>query len=604
VQTVLTQLSRLSPGPFDCIVHLGAGADADSADYSALDPKHIVLIEADPESHTALAERFADTPHATVIQALVTPQEADTTFNRFTLPSFNAPLGLGRLGELYPRIELVEELRIQGQPLHEIVREPVLGDRNLLIFDIPGQEAAVLRALPFEFLERFNSMVVLASSEAWQEGAEPLEATLATLKDKQFELAREGSEDPAWPVILLQRDEAKVKLQEELDRNARLFVGKATQIHQQTEKIAELEKQLASMATTCREAETEKARALRRLSATEKSTKSAVKKRALAASERKKADHARRKQLEALIAERDALATRVSSLESEHADLATRHSSLATALEELRGQHSSLSTLHSSLVAERDDLATRHSSLVTALQDLQGQHSSLIAERDALAQERNQAITERDTLAARVSSLESDHSSLSTLHCSLIAERDDLVTRHTSLVTALEQLQGQHSSLVAERDALTTALQGLEGRLQNLGTENVSLHAGLAQAQAEAENERVKNTSLSAAFGEIEQQHAALVVSGNAAADEIVALRRRVEELAQLRRQERNEINELLRTKEKLITERDSLIVNVSALEDQLVKLQSNARVIEEEFTKAEGQIDLIKEIFLREAIR
>jgi FkbM family methyltransferase len=497
VQTVLTQLSRLSPEPFDCIVHVGAGADADSADYSALNPKHIVLIEADPEAYAALAERFAGAPNVTVVNALVAPQSGETAFHRFSLRSFNAPLGLGHLREIYPRIELLEELRIDGQALDQVLAEhaELLGTRNVLILDIPGQEAAVLRELPLEFLERFCSMVLLASAESWQEGSEPLEATLATLKERNFQLAREASDDPAWPAIVVRRDEAKAKLQAELDRSARLFVAKATQIHQQTEQII------------------------------------------------------------ALTTERDTLATRVSSLESEHADLATRHSSLATALEELRGQHSSLSTLHSSLVAERDDLVTRHTSLATEREALQSQHTSLIAERDgliaerdSLLQERDEIRSERNTLAQERDRLIAERDALSqerdalTRECSqLVAERDDLATGHTSLVTALEDLQGQHTSLVTESEALRSDLSA-------------------------------KTTLLD------------VLSKGRIAQDE--------------------QMEKYLKEKQTLILERDALASRVSDLTSQVEKLEAHAKLIDEEFGKAEGQIELIKDIFLREAIR
>jgi FkbM family methyltransferase len=457
VQTVLTQLSRLSPEPLDCIVHIGAGADADSADYSALNPKHVVLIEADPEAHSVFAERFADAPNVTVINALVAPQAGEATFHRFTLPSFNAPLGLGRLRELYPRIDLVEELRIQGQPLHEIVREPVLGARNLLIFDMPGQEAALLRSLAAEFLGRFSSIVVLASAEAWQEGAEPAEATLAILKNKNFEVAREDSEDPAWPCVLLIRDEAKAAMQQELDQRARLLVAKATQIHQQTEQINALT--------------TERDELAKRLAALDSEHSSLF------------TTHS------SLVTEHSSLSTLHSSLVAERDDLVTRHSSLATTFEELQDHHSSL-------VAERDtlsarvttlesgnsDLSTRHHSLVTALEELQGQHSSLstlhsslVAERDALATQRDSLAQQCDTLSARVASLEAEDANLSN-------ERDDLSERlaareaeHSEVVTRNQSLATANDALLSERNSLATQLSATQEELHRSSADRAVL---------------------------------------------------------------------------------------------------------------------------------
>jgi len=489
LDNLLRHLASLSPEPFDCIVHVGSGAGADPADYSTLSPEHAVLIEADPEAHAALAERFKADPRVTVIQALVAPQNADTSFNRFTLPSLNAPLGLGRLRELYPRIDLVEELRIKSQTLHQLVGEDVLRDRNLLVLDIPGQEAALLRALPSDFLRRFSIMAVLTSTESWLEGAEPLGTTLAILKEKQFELAREISTDPAWPVILVQRDEAKVRLEEELDRNAGLLSSRAAQIKQQSEQIA------------------------------------------------------------ILTSERDALATRLAALESQHADLANLHSSVQKEHEELQFNHTSLASLHSALAAERDTLSNRLASLETEVkgkmqQELDQRAQLLVAKATQIEQQTVQVAalsSECEALTARISSLEAERHGLATRHTSLETEHSDLVTRHSSLVTAFEELQSQHSSLAAERAAL---------------------HSDLS----------TKSTLLE------------VLSKGRIAQDE--------------------QVEKLLQERKTLISDRDALASRASALVSQVEKLEARGKLIDEEFGKAEGQIELIKDIFLREAIR
>jgi len=446
VDNLLQYLASLSAEPCDCIVHLGAGADASADDYTVLRPKQLVLIEADPEAHTALAERFKDASGVTVIQALVGLATGVATFHRYTLPSLNAPLGLGRLRELYPRIEEIETISLQSSLLHEIWDEKSLGARNLLILDVPGQEAAILRSMPPDFLDRFSDLLAVTAAQIWQEGAETAQTTLAALKEHDFELERESGDDPAWPHFLLRHDSAKAALKQELEHRARLLVTKATQIHQQSEQIA------------------------------------------------------------ALTTERDDLSVRLAVRDAELADLVTRHTSQVTESEALRSDHSSLSTLHSSLVAERD------------------------------------------ALAARVSSLESEKSSLSTLHSSLVAERDALVTENAALRSEHSSLFTLHSSLVAERDALVT--------------EREALHSDLS----------AKSTLLD------------VLTKGRIAQDE--------------------QLEKLLLEQDGLIAARDDLTSRVAELASQIAKLEAHAETIDEEFGKAEGQIALIKDIFLREAPR
>jgi FkbM family methyltransferase len=499
---LLQYLNSISPEPYDCVVHVGAGCDAAAQHYAVLQPKHLVLIEADPDAYAALAERFKESSDVTVIQALVGATAADITFHRYTLPSLNAPLGMGRLGEIYPRIEETEAVPLQARLLHEMVGEIQLGVRNLLVLDIPGQEAAIFRTLPPEVLDRFGNLIAITAAQAWQEDTESAQTTLNTLKESHFELVRESGDDPAWPQFLLQHDSAKAALKKELEHRARLLVTKATQIHQQTEQIA------------------------------------------------------------ALTTERDALAARVSSLESENSDLATRHTSLATESEALRSDHSSLvaeraalsvqvETLkakNANLSSERNDLSGRlaareaehsrlvtdHSQLATALKELRGQHSSLD--------------TKLSTLAAEHSELVTRHSSLVTSYEAVLAERDDLATRHQSLVTALEELQGHHSSLSTHHSSLVT--------------ENEALHSDLA----------AKTTLLD------------VLSKGRVTQDE--------------------HMEKLLQEQTTLISERDVLASRVAALTAQIETLEARAKLIDEEFGKAEGQIELIKDIFLREALR
>jgi FkbM family methyltransferase len=634
VDNLFQYLASLSAEPFDCIVHVGAGADASADYYAVLQPKHVVLIEADPESHAALAERFKDSSRATVIQALVGAAAGETTFHRYTLPSLNAPLGLGRLRELYPRIDEIETILLQSTLLHEILDEKSLGARNLLVLDVPGQEAAILRSMPSDFLGRFSQLIAMTTAEVWQEGAETAQTTLATLKEHDFELERESGDDPAWPHFLLRHDPAKAALKQELEHRARLLVSNATQIHHQDERIAELEKQVALMTSSCQDAETEKARVLRKLSVLETSTRSAAKKRAVAYNERRKAGYLQSKQIanlqkssaalqserDILLAERDALAVRVSALESENSELATRHSSLVTSSGDLAIRHTSLAatleelqTQHSSLVAERDDLTgrlagreaehsdlvTRHSSLVTALEELQGRHTSLATSQEAL-------LAERDALATRVSALESEHSELATrhtslvtesetLHSSLVAERDDLATRyqqltterdalaerisslesenselatrHTSLATTLEELQAQHSSLVAERDDLVTRHTSLsterEALLSSLESELGKARSELADRQAFIQSSYKKQRALD------EQRHA-----------------------------------EYTRTLFEVTQERDALLEMNKCLQSSLAEAQHQAALLDESMSKAEGQLDFIKEVFLRGSVR
>ena len=418
MKQILADIQREAGDTLGAAVYLGAGDGACLADLASLSCQRKVLVEADPlYVETLNAEAGSGVE---IFNALVAASEGDALFHRFTLPFLNGPLPREHFVAFYPRLAIVESITLPTRALSSLLSQlAVAGDAsNLLVMDLPSQEEALLASLTHIDTERFSHMLVRTfAADAADDSPEP--SFLRHLASLGFDLvAKDAATDPAWPLYRLKKDAVKQSMQQELEKRARLLVTKATQIHQQTEQI------------------------------------------------------------NALIAERDALATRLATLDCTHSELVTRHTSLVTESEALRSDHS--------------ELVTRHSSLVTALDDLQGQHSSL-----------------------------------STLHSSLVAERDDLAARHQQLAT--------------EREALQSALTA-------------------------------KSTLLD------------VLTAGRIAQDK--------------------QMEKLLQEQNSLISERDALASRVSDLMSQVEKQEAHVKLIDEEFRKAEGQIDLIKDIFLREAIR
>ena len=64
------------------------------------------------------------------------------------------------------------------------------------------------------------------------------------------------------------------------------------------------------------------------------------------------------------------------------------------------------------------------------------------------------------------------------------------------------------------------------------------------------------------------------------------------------------QMEKILEANDSLTKERDGLLGKIQNLEAQLAKALDHAKLIDEEFGKAEGQLELIKDLFLREALR
>jgi chromosome segregation ATPase len=247
MRNFIQKISSLTAGAefFDQIVHLGAGQHADPLDYAGLQYRRLILVEGDPEATETLSTACEKDPSVQVIQKIITPTEGDVIFYRYNLSSVNGILPAGTLTSLYPRLRVIEEETLSSASLGSLLEELEIDEqkRNLLILDLPGLEASLIESLTNEQLRKFEFLVIRGCRESLQEGARSLKETLAHLKKSHYTVhGQDDEEDPHWPIVLLKFDGAHAELEEELENRARLLVEKATQIHQQGERIGELER--------------------------------------------------------------------------------------------------------------------------------------------------------------------------------------------------------------------------------------------------------------------------------------------------------------------------------------------------------------------------
>ena len=230
---------------FDTILHLGAGQDADRSDYEGLQFQKIILVEGDPEAAEVLSATYEGISDVQIISKVVTPSGGDVTFHRYNLTSVNGIFPAGRLTTLYPRLRLIGEEVLHTISLSSFIEGfQIDGDcKNLLILDLPGQEADLIQSLSRDQLRKFRFVVIRGCREAYQEGAKELGQSLSFLKKSHYKLAEQDAEEnPQWPIALFEFDGAIAEIEEELEKRAHLLVEKDTQIHQQGERIGELER--------------------------------------------------------------------------------------------------------------------------------------------------------------------------------------------------------------------------------------------------------------------------------------------------------------------------------------------------------------------------
>ena len=145
------------------------------------------------------------------------------------------------------------------------------------------------------------------------------------------------------------------------------------------------------------------------------------------------------------------------------------------------------------------------------------------------------------------------------------AANEALETRARLLATKASEIHQKSErieQLESERSTLDSRLSTLTGERDTLVTERESLSTDLA----------AKSTLLN------------VLTKGRIAQDE--------------------QMEKILSENKSLLSVRDAAHHRISELEHEVAELRNHAKLLDEEFGKAEGQLDLIKDIFLRETIR
>jgi hypothetical protein len=198
------------------------------------------------------------------------------------------------------------------------------------------------------------------------------------------------------------------------------------------------------------------------------------------------------------------------------------------------------------LESEHSELATRHSSVATAFKELESKHSSLVAERD-------QALRERELIDTSLKALAAESSNLR-------VKAVDAAAKNESLAQEIKEVRDDLAKSTTENKSLLQELQKVQGELVKKVSENSELQ---------------------------DRQKSALTVRQD--------LESRIQTLATERDNATKERDALKKT----ATER---AMRIAELEAQVADQAERQKQIDEEMAKAEGQLDMLKDL-LRPAL-
>lgn len=220
------------------IVYIGAGLGQRLQEILATNPVRLILVEPHPIRARELRRQTADMGHVEVLEAAVTPVKAPSYLKAFNIPAFSSLRQPTGLQELFPGLNVVEELAVETVVPVTLVERNALepGQGNRLILDAPGEEAAIVESLRnAENLDAFDSIDLHCGQAGLYEGNASVETLLERLAEQGYKIEQHDDaaerDRPRWR---LSRNPLKVE-------NLRL--------KREIEKLRKQEDELSAIAT-------------------------------------------------------------------------------------------------------------------------------------------------------------------------------------------------------------------------------------------------------------------------------------------------------------------------------------------------------------------
>lgn len=570
MKVLLQQIKQQSQGKPGSVLFIGAGNGSHLQALRELDARQMVLTEAHPRLADELAQRIqADAGEALWHRAITTqPDATQATLHVLNNARYSSLAVPTQLLQHLPNLRASHQIPVPAQNMASAIDALKLDaqESNTLILEAPGQTLALLRAAKPEALQQFNWIVVSTSPEALYENDAPEADVKAYLAEIGFDNPVEDP-DALYPYnrLLLKRNEEFVRLQclQQSLRQAQ---------NERDQHAATLKQQQTAQAALAQELEASQAQVSSLQAERDKQLAEVDKQQKLVLDLRQELDAGTR-----FAAERETALNKVAQEGIEQTK------QLAALRQEQQGGAEKIKALSSELDASKAQIASLKADLAKQSAETDKQQK-LAAEREAAlnkaAQERTEQAKQlaaaqqqqKDSaakLALQSKALEADKAQTSTLQADLSKQTEEAATQQKLVADLRKQLEAS-TKLATERDAAS----------KKAAQERDEQAKQLAAAQQQQKDTAAK---LAAQAKELE-------AAKQAGAQHEAAAKKTA--------QERDAQKQQLATSKQA---HDEQTARLRELEAEAQNSTIRQQLLQEELIKAEAQIELIKDLLLRE---
>jgi hypothetical protein len=542
MNSLLQRVLEQSTQPFEAAVVIGAGNESGLAVLRKLSAKRLILVEGHPQQAEKLSRWIwpdqNEELHSLVITIETAPAASLYPCNN---PNFSSIASPERLLESAPNLRFADPIEVPAQSFDEFISTLQLTNtaNNLLLLDTPGISSQLLINARPESLHLFSWIIIRdgAVAELYQNMCSVQEAVNFVTAIGFDSIAEDDQALYPQAAHLLARHPERL--------------GRYT-----------LERQIQTMQEALVDAQ---------ITADEQQT---------------------------LI---EALSQQLELLDKDNSTLAQEKDKLLHAFQELKNRNQELDEQVEQLHSEKQNFSRLNEEQKARIQTLKTQKDSLAEENTSLLNARNALQQTTDEQEAFIGELKRQHQQLGQQIEQLHSEKQNFSRLNEEQKARIQTLKTQKDSLAEENTSLLNAKNALQKTTDEQKAfigELKQQHQQLGQQIEQLHNEKQNVAHLN------EEQKVSiqtLKTQKDSLAEEKAALTLARDKLQQT-------LDEQKSTLENLTKARNAAQAQLREKDEQLARIESHSKeqehrqlLLQEELIKAEAQIELIKDLLLRD---